>query len=189
MTPVFIAGIRGTGKGTAARSFLDRAEFIDGEYLQYTSASAIEPEVASEEWHAWQFWTGERLRRLPKALNEVFLSRHGSPAPAASILAVPAAILVKDWFFAPLAAVLAVRRPSLDWARAQYLVLDYAPEEIFARLQARDRPYERQTTLESVTETARSYREHHALQSIVPWRLIKEPAELDEVLRQLMGEI
>ncbi|HEV8688798.1 MAG TPA: hypothetical protein VGQ91_00760, partial [Ideonella sp.] len=185
MRPVFIAGMRGTGKTTAAKKLREIAEIVDGEYLQYKAASVIDPDSPSEAWHAWKFWTGDRLRQLPHALNDVFLSKHGSNAPAAPVLAVSAAILVKDWFFAPLAAVLAVHRPSIDWSCAQYLVLDYAPQEILARIQGRNRPFERKITLEFVQDTARSYREHHVLQSLVPWQLIKEPVLLDELLQEL----
>lgn len=185
MTPVFIAGMRATGKRTAAMKFGDLAEVIDAEYLQYRTAALIEPDMASEERAAWQFWTGDRLKRLPKVLNDVFVSKHGSDTPPASFLVVNAAILVKDWYFAPLAAVLAVRRPNIDWSAARYLVLDYAPEEIHARTVGQQGPGERMPTLESIQETARSYREHHALQSFVPWQLIQAPELLDEILSDL----
>ncbi len=185
MTPIFIAGMRGTGKRTAATKLGDVAEVIDAEYLQYRAAALIEPDMASEDRAAWQFWTGDRLKRMPKVLNDVFVSKHGSDTPPASFLVVNAAILVKDWYFAPLAAVLAVRRPSIDWSAARYLVLDYTPEEIHARTLGQDGPADRKPTLESVQETARSYREHHALQSFVPWQLIQSPGQLDEILRDV----
>jgi len=67
--------MRGSGKTTAAKKLGEVGEVIDGEYLQYTAASTVEPESGNEEWSAWKFWTGERLKLLLFAVIAVSAAR------------------------------------------------------------------------------------------------------------------
>lgn len=182
MIPLFIAGMRGTGKTSAAQALGSSAEVIDADHLQYQAACLVDPDSSREQRYRWEFWTGHRVRQLPAALHQAFLASYGDAPGTACVLAMPGAILVKDWFFSPLVAVLALLRPRTDWSAARYVVLDYPPEEIFARIRRRDRPAERHFTLALVQERSDGYREQHALRSMVPWNFLEAPGALDTFL-------
>jgi hypothetical protein len=191
MSPLFLAGMRGTGKTTTAMDLGDIAEVIDAEYLQYKAATAIEPTWSHSARYKWEFWTGERLRKLPTALNEAFLSKYGLHGPKRPYIVLVAAILVKDWYMSPMMAILNLHRSGICWSRALYLVLDFSPEEIHNRIQRRaelERLDERSITLEDVQRTAKGYRESHALKSMFPWQFATQPSELQEIVARLRRE-
>ena len=182
---VLLAGMRGTGKTCAGEKLQGFGEIIDAELLQYQAAAAIEPNTTDEERYAWEFWTEDRLRKLPDALNNAFVNTYGSAPKAHKNIVLVAAVLVKDWFLTPLKNVLAHHRSGLTWPKENFLVLDFAPAEIHHRIQKRDRIHERTITLDQVEKESVGYRDDHVKKSDYPWRLLAEPAALQTELHRL----
>lgn len=177
--------MRGTGKTTASLRLQSIGEVIDVELLQYTAAAALEPASAQKERYAWEFWSEDRLKRLPTELDNAFLANYGPDGMELPYVVFVASVLVKDWFLCPLMEVLARHRPGLRWPSENFLVLDYPSAEIHHRIRHRDREHERSLTLQDVETESRGYRESHVNRSIFDWRLLPDQAALDAEIRRL----
>jgi hypothetical protein len=184
--PLLISGFQGTGKSSAAAKLGGVAEIVDAERLQAQAARLVDP--AGKDPYDWDLWSGDRVLQLPGLLNQAFNVHHNTSVPSSRFLVLEGAILVKDWYLCSLMGVLNVHRPNLLWERAEFLVLDFAAEEIHARIQRRavkDRPKETSITFEDVVQRSTGYRDAHAKKSMFPWQLLGTPTSLDEALQRI----